>query len=122
MAPAPRKPADRLPGRASTPAPTSFVDITTGEDAQTSETLFAIDGVRYDILVPVPAGYTLRAMDKMAEVGETAAMMWLLEEMIGAEGYDALKTNPAVTHVHLARILERLQELTMGEMEALGKS
>lgn len=123
MVAAPRKaPADRLPGRASKPAPTSFVDIVTSDAEPEYETLFAIDGVKYDITLPVPAGYTLKAMDKMAEVGETSAMMWLLAELIGPEGYEALKENPAVTHVHLAAILTRLQELTMGEMEDLGKA
>lgn len=121
MAP-PRKPAqpqDRL--RPVPTEPASFVEITSGAVPHTEETLFAIDGTHYTISVPVAAGVTLQAMEKMGEVGENAAMMWLLKELIGAQGYRALSTHPDVTSEHLVGILERLSDLALGDMEALGK-
>jgi hypothetical protein len=122
---APRKaPMDRLKpaAAAAPPEPSSFVEIVSGGVERTEETLFAIDGVRFNITVPVQAGLTLQAIDKMTEVGESGAMMWLLRQLIGAHAYTALSTHPDVTAEHLVIILARLQEITMGELEdAQGK-
>lgn len=121
MAPPRKAPTDRL-RPVGTPEPDSFVEIVSGSVQHTEATLFAIDGERYTLTVPVAAGFTLKAMDLMAEQGETVAMMWLLRELIGQEGYDALKDHPDVTQEHLAGILDRLQKLAMGGLEDLGKS
>lgn len=124
MAPPRKAVADHLPPRAQNhrgPEPASFVEITSGSVPRTEETLFAIDGQHYTIAVPVAAGMTLQALDKMLEVGESGAMMWLLRELIGKVAYEALSTHPDVTTEHLVGILERLQTLAMGDLEALGK-
>jgi len=122
---APRKaPADHLAKAmyaAPAPEPTSFVEIRTGSVEHTDVTLFAIDGHHYTLSTPVPAGFTLRALEMMAELGEAAAMMWLLKELIGKAGFEALSNHPDVTTEHLKAILDRLQDLTIGAMEDTGK-
>lgn len=124
MAPARKAPVDHLAKTMydrTAPDPESFVEIKSGSVAHTEVTLFVIDDVHYTISCPVPAGYTLRALEQMAELGEAAAMMWLLKELIGARGFRVLSEHPDVTVEHLKGILDRLQNLTIGEMEDAGK-
>jgi hypothetical protein len=124
---APRKaPADHLAktmyqAKPEPVDPESFVEIKSGSIARSETTLFAIDGHHYTISTPVPAGFTLRALEMMAEESEAAAMMWLLKELIGKVAFDALANHPDVTTEHLKAILDRLQVLTIGAMEDAGK-
>lgn len=126
MAPPRKAPADHLAKTMYQPEyeaadPESFVEIKTGSIDHSETTLFAIDGHHYTISTPVPAGFTLRALEMMAKESEAAAMMWLLKELIGKAAFEALANHPDVTTEHLKAILDRLQVLTIGAMEDAGK-
>lgn len=123
MAP-PRAPQDRKAKavKAEVRPPASLVEIVT-TDVPVAELvpLFSIDGRTYSIPGEVPASMALRMLDAMRRQGMEAAMSEALEELLGAEAYQALLQCRALTVDHLERIMAVVQTHVLGNLEgALG--
>ncbi|HET9234932.1 MAG TPA: hypothetical protein VFP10_12395 [Candidatus Eisenbacteria bacterium] len=100
-----------------------MIEITTtpGTDPEAwtkdREPLFSIDGTEYTIPREVPGFITLQAMEVYRGGGDGAATPWIMERMLGADGYQALLKCPAVTKKNLAAINEVLRRKVFGDPE-----
>jgi len=85
------------------------------------EPLFSIDGVEYTIPVSIPTNVGLRAMRKVAELGEIAGTQWLLVYLLGQDAWDALEGCADLTRADLTAIQEVVRTKAFGDQEAEGK-
>lgn len=83
--------------------------------------LFYIDDREYSIPVDVPAWYGLEAMEKTATMSEVEATRWVMIEMLGQEGWDALRTCKTITKPEMAAMQQVVRTLVFGEQEEEGK-
>jgi hypothetical protein len=114
-------PQDRRPRKAAAstkPAPRSLVEIVT-TDAPEAELvpLFSIDGQVYSIPAEVSASMALRVLDEARRSGMEAAMSGALEELLGAEAYQALLHCTSLTTAHLEAIMDAVQGHVLGGLE-----
>ena len=117
MAP-PRKPQDRL-SKAVAPEPLGIVQLVTPEEPEEVGRLdvFSIDGVTYSMPGVVDASVSLRCLDMVRRYGQEAALSWLLEEMFGTKGYQALINFRGLTKDQFGSIAELVRAHAMGELE-----
>lgn len=85
------------------------------------EPLFSIDGVEYTIPVRLGGEIGLRATRLMQEQGEVAATLYVIEQTIGMDAYDALSKVDGLPPKTLAGILQVCRERVFGSMEEEGK-
>jgi|SRR5688572_22843375 len=83
--------------------------------------LFYIGEKEYTIPVDVPGSLTLKALNMTAEKGEVEATVWVMRQVLGNEGYQALLNAPDITKPELAAITKVIRELVFGEAEEEGK-
>lgn len=81
------------------------------------EVLFTIDDEEYTIPREVPGHITLQAMEVYRNGGDGVATPWIMERMLGPEGYRALLECKAVTKTNLAAINEVLRRKVFGDPE-----
>ena len=81
------------------------------------EVLFRLDGKEYEAVANPSASLMLRYLDRMRKWGPNPAISWLLEEMVGAEGYEALLTSPKVTQKDFAAVSRAAVRIVMGDGE-----
>lgn len=81
------------------------------------EVLFRLDGKEYEAVANPSASLMLRYLDRMRKWGPNPAISWLLEEMVGAEGYEALLTSPKVTQKDFAAVTRAAVRIVMGDGE-----
>jgi hypothetical protein len=79
--------------------------------------LFSLDGVSYTIPNKARVNVGLRFMKIMRDEGEQAASAWLLEELIGKEGFEALMNFEDLTPEALTTITEAAAKVVLGELE-----
>lgn len=75
------------------------------------------DKREYTIPVEVPASVTLQAMEHFRQGGDAVAIPWLLELMLGSDGYRALLAAPGITRTNLAAINEVVRIKVFGDPE-----
>jgi hypothetical protein len=97
-----------------------IVSIPDGDEAEPIP-VFSIDGEVHTMPARFPASMALEALDRMRHEGEIPATAWMLEEALGTESYQALKSCRALTGDHLKAIMERVTNHVMGELEITGK-
>lgn len=100
------------------------VRINTSEDPFAGigrKPLFYIDDREYTIPVDVPAWYGLEAMEKTATMSEVEGTRWLMIQMLGQEGWDALRACKTITKPEMAAMQMVVRELVFGEQEEEGK-
>jgi hypothetical protein len=85
------------------------------------EDLFEIDGVKYTIPVSLGAEIGLRATRVVEEKGEIAGELFVIDQTIGREAYDALCAVDNLPKSVLAGIMEVCREKVFGGMEQEGK-
>lgn len=85
------------------------------------EPLFSIDGREYTIPKEVPGNLALQAIERMRVEHELAVVAWIMEQLLGKEGYRALLDCKAVTRKQLAQITEICRLKVMGDVEEEGK-
>lgn len=121
-------PADRKPSaarrRAATVAPPvsrSLVEIVTNpeEDEDEGIPVFAIDGEVYTMPSVISASFALGVIDRMRTESEDQIIGWMLEEVLGAEAYDALKGCKSLKPEHLRDIMRHVSEHVNGAMETV---
>lgn len=79
--------------------------------------LFSIDGVSYTIPNKARVNVGLRYMKKMRDESGNAADAWLLEELVGKEGFEALMDYNDLTPEVLEAIVQAAAKVVLGEME-----
>lgn len=85
------------------------------------EPLFSIDGVEYTIPKSIPTNVGLKAMRRVAELGEIAGTQWLLVYLMGQDAWDALEKCEDLTREDLGAIQEVVRRKAFGDQEAEGK-
>lgn len=86
-------------------------------ERETAE-LFSIDGETYGVWLNPPANIGLQYL-KMARVrGNDIAAQWLMEQMIGEDGYEALMDFDSLTEESLKQIVNACEEHALGPKEA----
>ena len=84
--------------------------------------LFSIDGREYTIpaepnLTVGLKAYRLAASVPNLDAGEAIALNFILTEMLGADGYDALLSYEDITREQFAKVAEICRGLTLGQIE-----
>ncbi len=82
--------------------------------------LFYVDDTEYSIPVEVPGNLALQAVDMTAKQGEPTATAWVMEQVLGEEGYAALLKAP-MTKAEAGAIQKVIRDLVFGEPEDSGK-
>jgi hypothetical protein len=85
------------------------------------EPLFSIDGTEYTIPVEVPPAMGLEAMEKTRTEGEAPATAWIMRELLGVEGWKALRECKQVNRAQMAAIMQVCRDRVFGGMEEEGK-
>ncbi|RPE39741.1 hypothetical protein EDD90_2758 [Streptomyces sp. Ag109_O5-1] len=122
-----KKTAAKRPPRKTAPAPVvepaedgpEVVRLTTDPDkAEVRIPLFSIDGKEYSIPARPRLNVALQFMHMTRKQGDTTAMDFLLEKLLGTDGYQALREYDALTPEHFAKITAIASEVTLGALEA----
>lgn len=123
---APKKPAAKkappvfaLPAR--TPAGVPFEPLRLSSQAPEPPEmvdLFEIDDVMYSVPRKPRANIALQYLDAAERLGLGAAELFILRAMLGEDGYAALSRCDSLTEEHLAWVLETIQGLVLGTVEA----
>ena len=77
--------------------------------------LFSIDGTQYTMPAEVAGYVSLQATDLWATEGEAAASRWLMLELLGEDGYLALRTCKTISKAQMRQVQEILVRHAMGE-------
>jgi hypothetical protein len=88
------------------------------EEAPDLVDLFEVDGTMYSVPSKPSASIALRYLDAAENLGPQAANLYVLREMLGEDGYKALSTCRALTDTQLTWIVETVQGLVLGTIEA----
>lgn len=80
--------------------------------------LFEVDDVMYQVPRKPSASIGLQFLEAAETLGPHAANLWILREMLGQEGYKALSTCKTLEDTHLAWVIETVQGLALGTVEA----
>lgn len=84
--------------------------------------LFYVDEEEYSIPKRVGRNHGLRYLRTMRRQGEAIAAQELLEILIGEDGYEALMECEDLTDEDLDKIMTRLRDMALGEVEEKGKA
>lgn len=85
------------------------------EEEQKFETLFTVDDKEYALWINPPASVGLAYLKMVKEENTEAAAVWLLEQMIGEDGYEALMGLPDLKEEDLTRIMKICKQYSMGD-------
>jgi len=86
------------------------------------DALFRLHGKPYEGLVNPPASLMLRYMDTLRKRGSNVAVSWLLEQMLKADAYAVLTTDPAVSRAEWQQVCDLVLGLVFGKPDPLPKS
>lgn len=78
--------------------------------------LFTLDDVDYMVPLHPSAGVALEYIERRA-ANPSAANVWIMRELIGAEGYEALKGWKGLTGDILGQVIDNVVGLVLGAME-----
>jgi hypothetical protein len=105
----------RAGGRRRRPAGPIQLGGVEGEAPETIHVFTAKDGTEYGMPKVVPGALAMETLERFRDEGEAAASLWLVEEVFGAEGYDALKAE--ATGPQLEAVLDVLADHVLGAAE-----
>jgi hypothetical protein len=106
--------------RGNEPIEVLKLETTGTEEEQKFVPIFTIDDKSYDLWVNPPATVGLRYLKEIRLNGADSAAVWLLYQMIGEDGYDALMNFAELKEGHLDQVLKICREHAMGEDGNLG--
>lgn len=89
------------------------------------EPVFELDGDVYQMPKRPSAGLSLGYLRKQSTEGPDAAIYWMMVEMLGEEGYDALANHPDLEAEQMEAIIKHVEERVLGAApggKASGKS
>lgn len=81
--------------------------------------LFYIDETPYTVPKTIPANLGLRFLQVAAHRGPGVAQIFLLEEMLGEEGLDALKACDGMTSEQFQALRDKFDALFVGQVDEL---
>lgn len=81
------------------------------------EPLFELDDEIYQIPKKPSAGMALGYLERQTEQGPDAAIHWMMTEMLGEEGYGALRDHPNLDREILDKIIGKVEKKVLGGME-----
>lgn len=87
------------------------------EEEQKFVPIFTVDDKEYELWTNPPASVGLRYLRMVREEGTESSAVWLLEQMIGEDGYEALMNLPDLKAGDLERIMKICKEYSMGDEE-----
>lgn len=112
-------PVVALPARTAAGVPFEPLRLSSAEaEPQETVDLFEIDDVMYSVPRKPRANIALQYLDAAERLGPAAADLFLLRAMLGEDGYTALSHCESLTQEHVAWVLETVQGLTLGTIEA----
>jgi hypothetical protein len=91
--------------------------LTTSTEPPDRVTLFYIDDREYSVTLKPGVNVGLRYLHLVRTVGENQAMDYLLEKLLGSEGYQALMDYDDLTSEQFQQICEVASKLTLGALE-----
>jgi hypothetical protein len=91
--------------------------LTTSDQPADRVVLFYIDDREYTIELRPGVNVGLRYLHLVRTAGESHAQAYLLERLLGTEGYEALMNHDDLTAAEFQRIFEVASELTLGALE-----
>lgn len=84
-------------------------------DNQKFQPLFTINDEGYDLWINPPASVGLTYLKMCRTEGTESAAVWLLEQMIGEDGYEALMNYPELDSKDLDKLLRVCKDYSMGD-------
>lgn len=78
--------------------------------------VFTIGGVDYHMPAEVPPSISLEAVEVLRQEGQAVASAWVLEEVLGHDGYEALITCRDMTKAELDYIVNGIMDHVSGEL------
>jgi hypothetical protein len=78
------------------------------------DTLFHLGGKSYKVLTNPPSSMMLSYFDRMRKGGTNVAFSWLLEEMVGEEGYRVLLEDSRVSRENFRAIVDAVMRIVLG--------
>lgn len=87
------------------------------QEEQKYELLFTVDEKEYFLWTNPPASVGLAYLKKVKTENPEAAAVWLLEQMIGEDGYQALTELPDLKDEDLEQIMKICKEYSTGDKE-----
>lgn len=90
------------------------LELGTADDSPKYDVLFRLDGTEYDVLTNPPASLMLGYFDKVRKEGPNVAFSWVLERMLGADGYEAVTTSPKVSKNDFRQVGEAVLTILLG--------
>jgi len=95
----------------------SLVEIvTTSEQEDEGIPLFSIDGVVYTMPSIISAAIALEMLDRLRTESEQQLIGWMLEEVLGTETYNVLKSCDAMTPEQLRAIMDHVSDHVLGSL------
>jgi hypothetical protein len=126
-APARRAPAKPKADPTPPPAPDDAAETVAADALEITTTprkagrrvvIFYVDGKPYSVPESPPANVSLNYANEVRRWGPLVASTYLLEVMLGSEGYDVLRSQMDLTDEQLAQVMEKVQaQLAKGPKE-----
>jgi hypothetical protein len=91
--------------------------LTTSDQPADRVVLFYIDDRPYSIELKPGVNVGLKYLHLVRTVGENQAMGYLLEKLLGAEGYEALMNYDDLTPEQFEKVCDVASKLTLGALE-----
>ena len=108
----------RRPSQAAAELPDVVRLTTSAEPAPVEKVpLFYIDDVEYDMPARIGPNVGLKALRMARTHGADVAEAWLLEEVLGTEGYEALMNFDDLTGTQLEQIMGIVRDHVLGQEE-----
>ncbi len=79
--------------------------------------VFYVDDVPYSIPAKPGAEIGLAYLKMVKERGQEAGIAYMLETMLGEDGYDALMNYKGLEIEDLSKVVQKIREVTMGALE-----
>jgi hypothetical protein len=84
------------------------------------EPVFELDGDLYQVPVKPSAGLALGYLEMQSTQGPDAAVYWMMVEMLGEEGFNALKNHPDLERDQMDAVIQFIEKKVLGAVP--GKS
>lgn len=114
-----RKSAGKRPAEG---LPADFEPIELSTEADSNEErlvhLFSVDGKAYYVSAAQDIGLALRYVKVATTQGQEIAILWLLENVLTPEAFEALVAIPRLKPESLAKVAAAVQKILLGGMEA----
>jgi hypothetical protein len=104
------------------PLEADFEPIELSTEADSNEEklvhLFSVDGKAYYVSAAQDVGLALRYVKVATTQGQEFAILWLLENVLTPEAFEALVSIPRLKPESLAKVAVAVQKILLGGMEA----